>query len=152
MSDYGSDNLQSSFLGTGWSFPPEFSRETGQVMLTSDEDDIRASLVILLGTAMGERFLNPEYGLDMHEMLFEPLGTTMKTFLQDRVKTAILIFEPRINLLSLELDTSAQYEGKIGIVVAYEVRATNSRYNLVYPYYVSDGNEVRRRVEITNRV
>ena len=152
MSDNGSDNLQNSFLGTGWSFPPEFSRETGQVLLTSGEDDIRASLVILLGTAMGERFLNPEYGLDMHEMLFEPLSTTMKTFLQDRVKTAILIFEPRINLLSLELDTSAQYEGKIGIVVDYEVRATNSRYNLVYPFYVSDGNEVRRTVEITNRV
>ena len=142
------DNQQTSFLGTGWSFPPEFIRETGQVLMTSDEDDIRDSLAILLGTAMGERFLNPEYGLDMHEMLFEPLSTTMKTFLQDRVKTAILIFEPRINLLSLELDTTARYEGKIGIVVDYEVRATNSRYNLVYPFYVSDGNEVRSTVKV----
>ena len=151
MSNNGSDNPQTSFLGTGWSFPPEFVRETGQALMTSDEDDIRASLVILLGTSIGERFLNPEYGLDMHEMLFDPLGTTMKTFLQDRVKTAILIFEPRINLLSLELDTTAQYEGKISIVVDYEVRATNSRYNLVYPFYVSDGNEMRRTVEVNNR-
>ena len=148
MSNNGSDNLQTSFLGTGWSFPPEFVRETGQVLLTSDEDDIRASLVILLGTALGERFLNPDYGLDMHEMLFEPISTTMKTFLQDRVKTTILVYEPRINLLSLELDTASQFEGKIGIVVDYEVRATNSRYNLVYPFYVSDGNEVRRTVEV----
>lgn len=148
MSDNGSDILQTSFLGAGWSFPPEFVRETGQVLMTSDEDDIRASLVILLGTALGERFLNPEYGLDMHEILFEPITTTMKTFLQDRVKTTILVFEPRINLLRLELDTSSQYEGKIIIVLDYEVRATNSRYNLVYPFYVSDGNEVRRSVEV----
>ncbi len=149
MSDNTTDNLQTSFLGTGWSFPPEFVRETGQVLMTSDEDDIRASLAILLGTAAGERFLNPEYGLDLHEMLFEPLSTTMKTFLQDRVKTAILIYEPRINLLSLELDTTAQYEGKIAVVLDYEVRSTNSRYNLVYPFYVSDGNEVRRTVNTT---
>lgn len=149
MSDNTTDNLQTSFLGTGWSFPPEFVRETGQVLMTSDEDDIRASLAILLGTAAGERFLNPEYGLDLHEMLFEPLSTTMKTFLQDRVKTAILIYEPRINLLSLELDTTAQYEGNIAVVLDYEVRSTNSRYNLVYPFYFSDGNEVRRTVNTT---
>jgi phage baseplate assembly protein W len=151
MSDNGTDNLQTSFLGTGWSFPPEFVRETGQVLMTSDEDDIRASLAILLGTAIGERFLNPEYGLDLHEMLFEPLSTTMKTFLQDRVKIAILIYEPRINMLSLELDTTAQYEGKIAVVLDYEVRTTNSRYNLVYPFYISDGNEVRRSVEVNKR-
>lgn len=147
MSDNKTDSQQTSFLGTGWSFPPAFAAETGQVLMTSDDDDIRASLVILLGTTMGERFLNPEYGLDMHDMLFEPISTTMKTFLQDRVKMAILIYEPRINLLSLELDTTGQYDGKIAIVLDYEIRATNSRYNLVYPYYVTDGNEVRRTVE-----
>jgi len=149
MTDSRSDSMTTSFLGTGWSFPPEFIRATGQVRMTSDEDDIRASLIILLGTAMGERFLHPEYGLDMHEMLFEPLSTTMKTFLQDRVKTAILIYEPRINLRALELDASAEYEGKIAINVDYEVRGTNSRYNLVYPFYISDGNEQRSSVAVT---
>jgi phage baseplate assembly protein W len=136
-----------SFLGTGWSFPPEFTAEAGEVLMTQDEADIDASLKILFGTGIGERFLNPKYGLDMHEILFEPMSTTMKTFLEDRVKTAILIYEPRINLLSLELDTSAQYEGRISIVMDYEVRATNSRYNLVYPFYTADSNEVRGTVD-----
>ena len=147
MNNNAPDNQQTSFLGSGWSFPPRFVRETGQVLMTSDEDDIRASLEILLGTAAGERFLNPEYGLDLHEMLFEPLGTTMKTFLEDRVRTSILVHEPRINLLSLKLDTTAQYEGKITLILDYQIRATNSRYNLVYPFYVSDGNEMRSTVE-----
>ncbi len=124
-----------SFLGTGWSFPPEFVLETGEVVMTSDEEDIEASLKILLGTSTGERFLNPKYGLDMREVLFEPISTTMKTLLKDRVKISILIYEPRINLLSLEVDTSAQDEGKVSIILEYEVRATNSRYNLVYPFY-----------------
>jgi uncharacterized protein len=132
-----------SFLGTGWSFPPEFVQGTGEVLMTSNEEDVETSLKILFGTGLGERFLVPTYGLDMHEMLFEPMSTTMKTYLEDVIKTAILINEPRINLLSLELDTSVQNEGRISIVVEYELRSTNSRYNLVYPFYTSDSNEVR---------
>jgi phage baseplate assembly protein W len=111
--------------------------------MTADEEDIQSSLKILFGTAIGERFFNPKYGLDMQEMLFEPISTTMKTYLEDRVKIAILIYEPRIELLSLDLDTTAQNFGKISIVMEYKVRATNSRYNLVYPFSTTDSNEVR---------
>jgi Bacteriophage baseplate protein W len=132
-----------SFLGTGWSFPPEFVASTGEVLMTSDEKDIEASLIILLGTALGERFLNPKYGLDMHELLFEPMSTTMTTFLKDRIKTTVLIYEPRINLVSVELDTGALVEGKLPILIEYEVRATNSRYNLVYPFFNTDRTEVQ---------
>jgi len=150
MEEYKPNSSTTSFLGAGWSFPPEFVLETGELLMTVDEDDIQASLRILLGTNLGERFLNPTYGLDLHELLFEPLSTTMKTFVKDRVKTAILIYESRINLLSLELDTSAQYQGKISIVLEYEVRATNSRYNLVYPFYTTDSNELRRAVALSS--
>jgi phage baseplate assembly protein W len=139
------DLTYTSFLGTGWSFPPEFvlAREKGEVVMTADEEDIQASLKILFGTAIGERFFHPKYGLDLQEMLFDPMSTTMKTYLEDRVKIAILIYEPRIDLLSLDLDTTAQTEGKISIVIEYKVRATNSRYNLVYPFSTTDSNEVR---------
>lgn len=133
-----------SFLGTGWSFPPVFMLETGSMVMTSDEEDIEASLKILFGTALGERFLNPKYGLDMQGFVFEPLSVTLQTFLKDQIKIAILLYEPRVNPLVIELDTSAQYEGKISIILEYEVRATNSRYNLVYPFYLTDSNEAKR--------
>lgn len=138
----------SSFLGTGWSFPPEFDRAAGQVLMTADEQDIEGSLRILFGTALGERFLVPKYGLDLREVLFEPMSTTMRTFLKDRVKTAILIHEPRIHLLSLEIDSPDPNDGRLRIVLDYEVRATNSRFNLVFPFYRFDGNEVRSTVEV----
>lgn len=134
-----------SFLGIGWSFPPEFSSGTGEVKMTSEEADIEASLQILLGTTFGERYFNPNYGLDLHEVLFEPMSTTMITALKDRAKVAILTYEPRINLLGLDLDTdpAKQLNGTILITVDYEIRATNSRFNLVYPFYLGDASEVQ---------
>jgi len=133
-----------SFLGRGWSFPPEFAYAPLGVRMVADDDDIRASLAILLGTTAGERFLRPKYGLDMHELLFEPMSTTMRTYIEDRVRTAILIYEPRVNLVALTLDTSEQPAGRVTLELEYVVRATNSRYNLVYPFYATDASEVRR--------
>lgn len=130
------------FLGTGWSFPPEFVQNGRGVVMTSDEEDIRTSLEILFGTLQGERFMLPQYGLKPHELLFEPAGTTMKAFLEDRIRTAILIHEPRIRLLSLEVDSPDTNAGEMRISLEYEVRATNSRYNLVFPFYRHDSNEL----------
>ncbi len=132
-----------SFLGTGWSFPPQFDRGTGEVRMVSDEEDIQSSLRILFGTEAGERFLNPKYGLDMRELLFEPMGTTMRTFLEDRVRTAVLVYEPRIDILSLTVSSPDANAGTLTIALDYSVRATNSRFNLVFPFYRSDSNEVR---------
>ena len=130
------------FLGRGWSFPPEFSDAANDVLMTEDQADIDASLRILFGTAAGERFLVPTYGLDMHELQFEPMSTSMRTFLLDRIKTAILIFESRITILSLEVRNPTERDGTLLIALEYAVRATNSRFNLVYPFYWNDATEV----------
>jgi uncharacterized protein len=134
----------SPFLGTGWSFPPTFGG--GGVVMTSDEDDIQASLEILFRTTPGERFLRPQYGLDVSALVFEPLSTTLRTFLIDRIRTAILIHEPRVKLVSVAIDSPDPNDGSLSILVEYEVRETNSRFNLVFPFYRSDSNEVRAAV------
>lgn len=133
-----------SFLGTGWSFPPAFFG--GGVRMSSDEVDIHESLRILFGTIAGERFLRPDYGLSMQELMFEPMSTTMRTFLKDRVSTAILIHEPRIKVIDLDVGSPDPNEGSLLIALEYEVRSTNSRFNLVFPFYRSDGNEIRASV------
>jgi len=137
-----------SFLGNGWSFPPRFNPQVQQVKMTSDAEDIEASLKILLGTTAGERILHPTYGLNLQELLFEPMTTTMQTLFKDRVKTNILVYEPRIEVLALDLDTSVLIEGKLLLRLDYAIRATNSRFNLVYPFYLSDGNEVGASIGI----
>jgi phage baseplate assembly protein W len=142
MADNTTNPASTSFLGTGWAFPPTFLPSAGQVAMTSDAADIEASLKILLGTTIGERFLNPKYGLDLHSLLFEPMNTTMLTDLKDRVTVAILIYEARIQLNDLEMDVTELDEGKVAINLDYQIRATNSRFNLVYPFYITDGSEV----------
>jgi len=131
-----------SFLGRGWSFPPEFVPANGDVVMTEGQADIDASLRILFGTALGERFLVPAYGLDMHELQFEPMSTGLRTFLRDRIKLAILIYEARITVISLDVRSPTEPDGTLLIALEYEVRATNSRYNLVYPFYWTDATEV----------
>lgn len=135
---------RSHFLGRGWSFPPRF--EAGTVLMSEDEQDIHESLQILFGTRPGERFLQPKFGLDMSELLFEPLSTTLRNLLEDRIRVALLVYEARIVVHELRVDDSRALEGLLLIALEYSVRSTNARFNLVYPYYLGDANEVRAQV------
>lgn len=135
-----SDN--STFLGRGWGFPPEFNRAAKGVGMLSDEADIESSLEILLSTRLGERIMLPDYGCNLDEMVFEAMNLTMRTYLKDLVEHAILYHEPRIELEKLELDTSRETEGVLLIIIDYRVRTTNSRFNYVYPYYKNEGTNL----------
>jgi hypothetical protein len=84
--------------------------------------------------------LRYDYGCNLDELIFEPLTTTFKTYIKDLISTAILYYEPRIQVNKIELDDTGELEGKILISVDYTVRSTNSRYNFVYPYYIKEGN------------
>ena len=131
-----------SFLGRGWGFPPEFNRATKAVNMLKDEADIKSSLEILLSTRLGERVMVPDYGCNLDELLFKPLTLTLKTFVIDLIKTAILYYEPRIDLNKIAIDPTDELEGVLLINLEYTVRATNSRKNMVYPFYKAEGNEL----------
>src|SRR4249920_3328180 len=126
-----------AFLGRGWSFPPQFDRAAKGVLMLEEEADIQSSLEILLSTKLGERIMQPTYGCNLDEMVFEAMNLTILTYMKDIIQNAILYHEPRIELEKLEIDTSNQNEGMLLIVLNYKVRTTNSRYNYVYPYYIN---------------
>jgi phage baseplate assembly protein W len=134
---------QQSFLGTGWSFPPNFERGSHRVSTTSDVEDIRCSLQILLNTEVGERILQPRYGCNLRQLLFEPLDTSMQVYVQELVNTAILYFEPRVVLENVLLEANAN-EARIDLRVLCTIAATNTRANFVYPFYKEEGTEVGR--------
>jgi len=129
------ENITPSFLGKGWSFPPLFSLAQKGVVMAADEEDIHQSLQILLSTAVGERVMQPKYGCNLNDLLFEPLNTTVRTYIRGLVKKAILIYEPRIQLNDVAIEMLDAPSGRVDLVVDYTVRTTNSRYNLVYPFY-----------------
>jgi len=81
-----------SFLGTGWSFPPKFDKKQKKIIMVSDVEDIEQSLRILLSTALGERVMQPKYGADLNDFVFEPANSGLLTRMTDIVRTAIIYF------------------------------------------------------------
>ncbi|TQV87432.1 GPW/gp25 family protein [Aliikangiella coralliicola] len=126
------------FLGTGWGFPPTFQKETQSVEMIAGPEDIQSSLEILLSTSLGERVMQPTYGSNLKDYIFEPLDSSLDAFLKDLIKTAILYFEPRILLDKVSLE-SVPLEGMVTISLDYRIRSTNSRYNFVLPFYLNEG-------------
>jgi uncharacterized protein len=135
-------DTNNNFLGRGWSFPPTFNLQLKDVEMTEKVEDIEKSLHILLTTTMGERIMQPRYGCNMEDMLFESLDTATKTIIIDRIKTAILFFEPRIDAKKITLNTQNELEGEILIEIEYVIPSTNSRYNFVFPFYRKEGTEL----------
>ncbi len=130
-----------SFLGRGWGFPPEFSKDSKSVKLIEDEEDIKSSLEILLSTRLGERIMVPDYGCNLDELLFKPLNLTLKTYVVDLIKKAILYHEPRINVNKIAIDPVNELNGELLIKLDYTIRSTNSRKNMVFPFYKTEGSE-----------
>lgn len=134
-----------SFLGTGWAFPPAFDPRTKHVSMVSELRDIDDSLRILLGTRLGERVMQPTYGCGLDRMVFELVDESAITELRDLVEKAVLFFEPRITLDAVDIDTSDLFDGLLRLNLAYTVRSTNTRNNLVYPLYLREGTGVGHR-------
>lgn len=136
---------ESSFLGTGWSFPPKITKYSGSdsfaTDMVSDVKDINQSLEILFGTAVGERVMQADYGCNINDMIFEPINVTLVTRITERIRRAIIYYEPRIKLERLDVVKNDEY-GIINMVVEYIVRSTNTRNNIVYPYYLTEATNL----------
>jgi phage baseplate assembly protein W len=138
-------DIKKDFLGVGWSFPPEFHKYTDKigVKMVAEEDDIDESLRILLSTLPGERTMQPTFGCGLHAMMFKSIKESTITELKDIIQRAVLFFEPRITLNSVDVDTGDSIEGKLKIQLNYTVRKTNTRSNIVYPFYYLEGSMVQ---------
>ncbi len=129
-----------TFLGRGWAFPPAFGRGGRKTAMVSEDDDIRQSLKILLLTNPGERLMHPDFGCGLKSMVFDTIDTAAVTAIRDLVDRAVLFFEPRIVLDRVEVDTRGLYdEGRLDIILEYTIKTTNSRHNMVFPFYLKEG-------------
>lgn len=132
-----------AFVGTGWSFPPEFLMGSHSVKVSENKSEIEESLHILLSTIPGERVMQPKYGCDLTPLLFEPITTTLRTVIEDRVKTSIYYFEARVEPLRISVSAKDAEAGQFLVEVDYRIRANNTRHNFVFPYYREEGTETR---------
>lgn len=127
------------FLGKGWSFPPTFLSNTGSVVMVNGDADIQQSLSVLLNTIPGERPMNITYGCPVNSFLFDGIDSSTLNKLKDVIAKAILFFEPRITLNDVSIDDTQYLDGVLFIALDYTIRTTNSRNNMVFPYYLAEG-------------
>jgi uncharacterized protein len=125
----------SEILGSGLAFPLQVDAR-GSLALAAGEDDIEQAIGLILGTAPGEREMRPEFGCAVHDLVFDTIDAAMIGRLETAIRTALVRWEPRIDLVSIDFDLSEVAEGRLLITLAYRVRATNQQNNLVYPFYV----------------
>lgn len=135
------ENREKAFLGRGWKFPVQFNWQTKSVKMSVAEEDIEESLFILLNTIKKERLMRPEFGCNLMPMVYENMDNSLYSALKDDIKNAITLYESRIEVANIRLDEEMR-EGVIYIEVEYIVRITNSRQNLVFPFYVTQGTEI----------
>ena len=134
-------STKNSFLGTGWSFPPVFDKDFGTVVTTSDEVNVEKCLRILISTGIGERVMFPGLGSNLNAFLFEQINQDLLTWIKDLITKAVIDHEPRVDLDDVTVIPDQRELGKLDITLAYTVRTTNTRTNLVYPFYLNEATD-----------
>jgi phage baseplate assembly protein W len=128
-----------AFLGVGWSFPVVLDAKEGDVAVATYEEDIRQAIRIILETTPGERIMRPDFGAGLQSMVFEPVNTTTMALVKQRTEQSLVVWEPRIDVRDVSVTASGSAANRIDIVITYQIRATNTFYNLVYPFYLQEG-------------
>lgn len=130
------------FLGSGFAFPVEPDAVTGRIRTVSQEDAIRQSIYIILRTRKGERVMRPEFGCGIYDFAFETMDYATLSQIGREVKEALILWEPRIRDIEVEAEPDPAEDGKLLIQIRYVVRSTNNPYNLVYPFFMNEGEKL----------
>jgi phage baseplate assembly protein W len=127
-------------LGAGWHFPVAREQSVGgdsrRIAMASDELSVRQSIQLILSTAKGERAMRPEFGSNLGKLVFAPSNATTRALAAFEVREALEAWEPRIELLDVRVDAGGERGEQLLIDIAYRVRSTDNRFNLVFPFYL----------------
>jgi phage baseplate assembly protein W len=129
--------VDGGFLGRGWAFPLAVSPD--DVAMVAAEEDIRQAIRLILETAPGERVMRPTFGSGLRAMTFAPINVGTLSRVQHRVEEALVQWEPRIDVVEVTVSAAEARTGLLHVDIRYRVRATNTFYNLVYPFYLREG-------------
>ena len=124
------------FLGVGWQFPMSVHKEKCQFILAEYEEGIQQAIRIILSTRKGERVMRHDFGCGIHDLLFAPNNASTRGLAEHHVREALLRWEPRIETVEVQAH-SGGVQGEVLIInISYRVRATDNRFNMVYPFYL----------------
>jgi phage baseplate assembly protein W len=123
------------FLGRGWRFPVSLNR-TGGVSSSAYEDNVRQSIFIILGTAPGERLRRPDFGCDVHALVFKPNNPTTAGLAEYYCEESLAKWEPRIYNIEAKAVVSTDEPSRLDIRITYTIRKSNRDDSLVFPFFL----------------
>ncbi|HEV7942308.1 MAG TPA: GPW/gp25 family protein [Solirubrobacteraceae bacterium] len=132
--------MSAEMLGTGVAFPVSFDTQR-TIALAHGTQDVEEAIGIILATAPGERPMRPEFGCNIHRMIFERLSDATTARMERAIRAALQRWEPRIDVEEVSFDLGKADTGQLLIGIGYRLRATNSRRNLIYPFYLVPASE-----------
>lgn len=124
-------------LGVGWAFPVK--PVNGRLSYARWEEDIEQAIRIILLTARSERVMRPDFGAGLPNFVFEPNSPQTRRAIEEDVRRALIDWEPRIDLQQVRVNADEETPNLLLIQVDFVVRATNTFYNRVYPFYLAEG-------------
>ncbi len=127
-------------VGSGWAFPLHTDGRGG-IAVSRQENDINESIRIILSTAKGERRMRPNFGCDIHNLMFAPNNATTWGLASYYVKEALGWWEPRIEVTKIEPEPDPEDHSRLLIKIEYQIKATNDERSIVYPFYLLGGRE-----------
>ena len=84
----------------------------------TNEKAIKRAIVNLLLTDYDERLYQPNLGANLKYLLFEPADDETLMLMRKQIESCLSKFEPRINIVSLKLETSED-EHQIHVTLAF---------------------------------
>jgi hypothetical protein len=125
-----------TFLGTGWSFPIQFNFQRSTTHLVSNAECISQNIRMLLSTRQGERPMFPEYGHQLYLMSFQLMSETLIYRIKEHLHYIFMMHEPRITLEEIDIQLDEENDHIVHLHLDYLIRETNTRTNMVFPYYL----------------
>ncbi len=128
----------SGIIGQGWSFPIRINAKGGLDWSTGP-DRIQAAIWIVLSTSLGERLMRPTFGAGIKDYVFESNSDMVRARLETAIQNALTEWEPRIQLVSVQASASPDQDSLVLVSIDYQIRDTNELYNMVYPFFLTEG-------------
>src|SRR5437899_13050706 len=121
----------SDFLGVGWAFPVGLDAR-GRFGLARQERDIEQAICMILLTPKGQRVMRPEFGCQIHDLIFAPNDATTAGLAAYYVEEALGMWEPRIRVQEVTAVADSKHPGRLPGGVRYETNEANDSRTAVY--------------------
>jgi phage baseplate assembly protein W len=108
----------------------------GGFALIDGEDNVAQSIQMILSTALGERQMRFDFGSALPQMIFAPITSSTLVEIEESARQALINWERRIVVRSASAEVDPDVESKVNLTITYDIPRTNTRGNLVFPFYL----------------